>query len=166
MVPDLSAKPSHCEDAGAVRMQAPSNKWDAARGSGRKFLSRHARATGAEQLRFYLKSHTSKLLKNSKAASTQICQVKVNFSDPVTSKSQFFLVGERFFAKRLIFWSRPGAFERFPVTPKPFDRKRIAREQYLRAPAVRLDLELGQPHGKPPWRFRNCAKAASATSDT
>jgi hypothetical protein len=69
MVPDLSAKPSYCEDAGEVRMQAPSNKWDAARGSGRKFLSRHARATVAEHMRFCLKSHFSKLLKTKKAVS-------------------------------------------------------------------------------------------------
>jgi hypothetical protein len=70
MVPDLSVKPSHCEDAGEVRMQAPSNNLDAARGSGRKFLSHHAQATDAEQMRFCLKIHNSKLLKTKKAVSS------------------------------------------------------------------------------------------------
>src|SRR3984893_17353779 len=53
-----------------VRMQAPSHKLDAARGSGRRFLSRHARATDAEQMRFCLKIHNSKLLKTKKAVSS------------------------------------------------------------------------------------------------
>jgi hypothetical protein len=53
-----------------VRMQAPSNKLDAARGSGRKFLSRHAGATDAEQMRFCLKTHNSKLPKTKKAVSS------------------------------------------------------------------------------------------------
>jgi hypothetical protein len=53
-----------------VRMQAPSNKLDAARGSGRRFLSRHARATDAEQMMFFLKIHNSKLLKTKKAVSS------------------------------------------------------------------------------------------------
>src|ERR1700737_2734595 len=71
IVPKLSAKPSLLvRMQAAVRMQAPSNEWDAARGSGRKFLSRHARATDAEQMRFCLKSHNSKLLKTKKAVSS------------------------------------------------------------------------------------------------
>jgi hypothetical protein len=51
-------------------MQAPSNELDAARGSGRKFLSRHAQATGAEQMTFCLKTHNSKLRKTKKAVSS------------------------------------------------------------------------------------------------
>jgi hypothetical protein len=67
MVPDLSAKPSYRL---IVRMQAPSNKWDAARGSGREFLSRHAQATDAKQMRLCLKPYNSKLLKTKKAVSS------------------------------------------------------------------------------------------------
>jgi hypothetical protein len=51
-------------------MQAPSNKWDAARGSGREFLSRHAQATDAKQMRLCLKPYNSKLLKTKKAVSS------------------------------------------------------------------------------------------------
>jgi hypothetical protein len=51
-------------------MQAPSNKLDAARGSERRFLSRQALATDAEQMRLSLKTHNSKLLKTKKVASS------------------------------------------------------------------------------------------------
>jgi hypothetical protein len=73
MVPKLSAKSSHCEDAGAVRKQAPSNTFDAARGSGRKFLSAMP-ATVAEQMRFFLKIHNSKVSKIKKATSFQFAK--------------------------------------------------------------------------------------------
>jgi hypothetical protein len=107
-------------------MQAPSNKLDAARGSGRKFLSRDARATDAEQMRFCLKIHNSKVSKIKKATSLITCQAKINLSAPVTSKPQFFRFGERFSSKPLIFSSRPGGFERFLVTPHhPIERESL-----------------------------------------
>ena len=111
MVPGLSAKPSYCEDAGAVEQIG------CRAGKRAKFLSRHARASDAEQMRFCLKTHNNKPLVTKKSGFFLICQGKVNLSGPVTSKPQFFLFGERFSPKRLIFLSRPGGLERFPAAP-------------------------------------------------
>jgi hypothetical protein len=58
-------------------MQAPSNKLDAARGSGRKFLSRHAQASATEQMRFCLKTHNNKLLMTKKAVSSYYAKAKL-----------------------------------------------------------------------------------------